>query len=98
MNESDVAAMREALEYALLAHANKGRARPCDCSLCEMIRKALSSEAGRSYAQRLRQECIDVVQFKVDTLRKHPEEAAQLKAVHVAREICEMLKGMVVKY
>jgi phage-related baseplate assembly protein len=90
--ESTLAAMREALAHTLLSHSNKGRAQVCDCSLCAMIRLALKPEAGKMFADRVRMECIQVVDYKRAELQKNPELADKTKAVHVAREISEMLR------
>jgi formate dehydrogenase assembly factor FdhD len=90
--ESAFAVMREALAHALLSHSNRGRAQPCDCSLCTMIRLAMKPEAGKLFADRVRMECIQVVDYKRGELQKNPELAEKTKAVHVAREISEMLR------
>ena len=68
--EAQFAAMREALGYALLSHSNKGKAQPCDCSQCSMIRMALKPEGGKKFADRVRSECIQLIEWREKELKK----------------------------
>jgi len=91
-DEATVAAMREALEAALQSHVNLGKARRCDCSLCVQIRQALEPGAGRGFADRLREECAQVADWKASQVDTRQSPEAQKAAREIADRI-RILKG-----
>ncbi len=98
--QAEYAAMREALEAALQSHVNLGKAYRCECSLCIQIREALSPGAGRGYADRLREECAQIADWKAEQIRASapvaPEPEAQcLKvALKTAREVADRIRTL----
>src|SRR4051794_15337233 len=91
--EADVEAMREALEATLQSHVRMGEAKLCDCSLCHQIREALAPGSGQRHADRLREECANVADWKVRQLSNElssvdDTDAERVRAMlKVAREI-----------
>ena len=98
-HESEHAAMREALEAALQSHVKLGKAYRCECSLCTQIREALACDAGRSYSDRIREECAQVADWKADQLRgegtspPNPGDGRAL-AQKAAREIGDRIRAL----
>jgi hypothetical protein len=99
-NGADVQAMREALEATLQSHVRMGKARLCDCSLCQQIREALAPGSGERYADRLREECACVADWKAGQLsselaKSEGEEAESLRSLlKVAREISDRIRAL----
>jgi hypothetical protein len=97
-HESEHAVMREALEAALQSHVRLGKAYRCECSLCAQIREALACEAGKSYGDRIREECALVADWKADQLKG--EAAAtqahdgRAQALRAAREIGDRIRAL----
>src|SRR4051812_45584356 len=97
-SEAEVAAMREALNAALQPHIKMGKAFVCDCSLCMQIRDALATGAGERYADRVREECALVADWKADQLgadasKATPEQAEAIKAqAKIAREVGDRIR------
>lgn len=98
--QAEYAAMREALEAALQSHVNLGKAYRCECSLCAQIREALSAGAGRGYADRLREECAQIADWKAEQIRAstpvaQEAEAQCLKAaLKTAREVADRIRTL----
>ncbi len=97
---SEYAAMREALEAALQSHVKLGKAYRCECSLCAQIRDALGAAAGRGYADRLREECAQIADWKAEQIRASAAvaqgaEAEGLKAaLKTAREVADRIRTL----
>jgi len=98
-HESEHAAMREALEAALQSHVKLGKAYRCECSLCAQIREALAGDAGRSYGDRIREECALVADWKADQLKgeatNQPNTGdGRALALKAAREIGDRIRAL----
>ncbi|MGQ0508382.1 MAG: hypothetical protein ACT4TC_24040 [Myxococcaceae bacterium] len=98
--EADVQAMREALEATLQSHVRMGKARLCDCSLCQQIREALAPGAGERFSDRLREECANIADWKVgqlnaDLAKAKSEQAETIRGLlKVAREIGDKIRAL----
>jgi hypothetical protein len=96
--EARFAAMREALEAALQAHVRLGKAQRCDCSQCVQIRAALDSKAGQGFAERIREECAQVADWKADQLSSQlagadPAQTELIRAaLKVVREVGDRIR------
>jgi hypothetical protein len=96
--ESQLGAMREALLAAMQSHAKLGKAKPCDCSLCEQVSAALRSDAGANFGDRIREECAQIADWKAAQLQgelsaKSLGNAEPLKAgIRAAREISDRIR------
>ena len=99
-DESDYAAMHEALQAALQSHVKLGKAYRCECSLCAQIRDALALGAGKSYGDRIREECALVADWKADQLKGEAARvggngADWLTLAHrAAREIGDRIRAL----
>jgi len=98
--EAENAAMREALQSALQSHVRLGKAYRCDCSLCVQIRDSLEEGAGLRYADRIREECAAIADWRVEQLvtemRTAPEsEVPRLRMMQkIAREIGDRIRSL----
>lgn len=86
---AQLAAQREALEYALASHNNKGKAQLCDCSLCLMMRAALKPGGGNDFVNRIRDESLAVVTWKIAELERARADRSSLQT---ARDIADLLR------
>ncbi len=99
-NEAEYAAMREALQGVLQSHVRLGKAYRCECSLCAQIRDALEPGGGQRYADRIRDECAGIADWKVDqiaTMLKtaSEQEAPSLRLMQkVGREIADRIRAL----
>jgi hypothetical protein len=99
-DESDYAVMHEALQAALQSHVKMGKAYRCECSLCAQIRDALALGAGRSYGDRIREECALVADWKADQLKGEAARTSGsgvdgLAVAHkAAREIGDRIRAL----
>jgi hypothetical protein len=96
--EASVAVMREALEATLQSHMNQGRARPCECSLCVQIRHALQPDGGKGFADRIREECAQIADWKAKQAEPPPgldnsnAELAVKAVQRAAKEIADRIR------
>jgi hypothetical protein len=95
--EAVFAAMREALQAALQSHVRLGKAYRCDCSLCVQIRHALETTAGADFADRIREECAQVADWKAAQCGKQLNDTSSqvdaLRAAHkTATEIADRIR------
>jgi glutamyl/glutaminyl-tRNA synthetase len=94
-DESDYAVMHEALQAALQSHVKMGKAYRCECSLCAQIRDALALGAGRSYGDRIREECALVADWKGEAARTSGSGVDGLAVAHkAAREIGDRIRAL----
>jgi len=96
MSDGTLAAMREALEATLQSHERSLKAQRCTCSLCLQIRDALAAGAGDRFADRLREECAGIADWRAEELRKASlgGDEALKRAAKVAREIGDRIRAL----
>ncbi len=98
--DAEIEAMREALEATLQSHVRMGKARGCDCSLCHQIREALAPNSGVRHADRLREECANVADWKAGQISQalsgvKGKDAEGLRSMlKVAREIADRIRAL----
>lgn len=96
--EATLSAMREALQAALQSHVRMGKARLCECSLCLQIRDALKKEGGAAHADRLREECAQVADWKASQIETSltdtpPDQQPTVRiALKTARDIADRIR------
>ena len=97
---SEYAAMREALEAALQSHVRLGKAYRCECSLCTQIRDALGATAGQGFADRVREECAQIADWKAQQIKTSTPMAPEAEApcltaaFKTAREVADRIRTL----